>query len=89
VGALRLGAILVLAAVPGRAAARAPGAREPTFATAVTAAAVIIAAHGMVLSLYVEPIYTLVVSLLLGLAMAAGIAARAPLVPWRTSSPSH
>jgi hypothetical protein len=35
------------------------------------------------LSLYVEPVYTLVVSLLLGLAMAAGMDSGGPLLRWR------
>ena len=43
---------------------------EQLFATMSSMAVVIAAAHAVILSLYVEPIYTLVISLLLGLAMA-------------------
>jgi hypothetical protein len=44
---------------------------------------VIAAAHGVILSLYVEPIYTLVVSLVLGVAMAAGTRLPVSVVPFR------
>jgi O-antigen ligase len=95
VGALLLIAIYALAVLHGRSAAHGIPARHATagdedtggslFATAATAAVVIVAAHGMVLSVYVEPVYTLVVSLLLGLAMAAGIDSGGPLLRWRHS----
>jgi O-Antigen ligase len=83
VGALLLIAIYVLAVLHGRTAARSAPPPHNLFATTVTAAVVIVAAHGMVLSLYVEPVYTLVVSLLLGLAMAAGMDSGGPLLRWR------
>ena len=37
----------------------------------------------MILSLYVEPIYMLVISLLLGLAAAGMTDLKAPLLPWK------
>ena len=49
----------------------------------------IVAAHGIVLSLYVEPVYTLTATILLGLAIAGVTNARGPLVPWRRTAPSN
>ena len=49
---------------------------------------IIVAAHGMVLSVYVEPVYTLVVSLILGLAMAAGMDSGSPLLRRRYAAHS-
>jgi O-Antigen ligase len=87
VGAALLIAIYALSALHGRAAARLGAARDRLFATTVTASVVVVAAHGMVLSLYVEPVYTLTVSLLLGLAMAVGLESQAPLLRRRDSVP--
>jgi hypothetical protein len=44
---------------------------------------VIAAAHAVILSLYVEPIYTLMISLLLGLAMAGNLDLPVSVLPWR------
>lgn len=84
VGALLLIAIYAGAWLHARTAARTADGTERVFATCVAAAVVTLAAHGMILSLYVEPVYTLVVSLLLGVALAAGMEARGPLLPWRS-----
>jgi hypothetical protein len=43
---------------------------ESIFATMIAAAIFAVAAHAAILSLYVEPIYTLSISLIVGLAMA-------------------
>jgi O-antigen ligase len=72
-GALAILAIYALAFLHMRAVGRARAGAETLFATLAAAAIVIAAAHAVILSLYVEPIYTLVVSLVLGLA-TAGIA---------------
>ncbi|MDQ3954605.1 MAG: O-antigen ligase family protein [Actinomycetota bacterium] len=56
-----------------RARQRAVGSRgaDGTFFSLVTASALAFAAHGVILNLYVEPYYTLTISLLLGMALAA------------------
>ena len=84
VGALLLIAIYARAWLQARSAARAAEGSDRVFATCIAAAVVTVAAHGMILSLYVEPVYTLVISLLLGVAVAAGMDARGPLMPWRS-----
>ena len=84
VGVLLFIAVYVGAWLHARAAAHVGDGSERTFAACLAAAVVTVAAHGMILSLYVEPVYTLVVSLLLGLALAAGMEARGPLLPWRS-----
>ncbi len=84
VGALLLVAIYAGAWLNARSASRRTAGPERVFATCIAAAVVTVAAHGMILSLYVEPVYTLVVSLLLGIALAAGMDARGPLLPWRS-----
>ncbi len=40
------------------------------------------AAHAVILSLYVEPIYTLTISAALGLAMASGVGLERSVLPW-------
>ncbi|MDQ3618569.1 MAG: hypothetical protein M3391_00380, partial [Actinomycetota bacterium] len=49
----------------------------------VTASVIIAAAHAVILSLYVEPVYTLTISLLLGIAMAGVGSFRGSLLPWK------
>ena len=72
-GALAIIAIYGLALLHARAAAWHRLDEEgKTYASLLAAAVVAAAAHGFILSLYVEPIYTLVISLLLGLAMSEG-----------------
>ena len=46
-------------------------------------AIVIVAAHGIILSLYVEPVYTLTASVLLGLSIAGVADVAGPLLPWK------
>jgi O-antigen ligase len=82
-GALAILAIYGLAFLHMRGSARRRTGAERTYATLVAAAVVIAAAHGVILSLYVEPIYTLVVTLVLGLATAGIANLGAPLWPWR------
>jgi hypothetical protein len=83
VGALLLIAIYALAFLHARAASRRKRGDATTFATALSASVLLVAAHGMILSLYVEPFYTLGVSLLFGLAIAVGADMGRPLLPWR------
>jgi hypothetical protein len=42
------------------------------------------AAQGAILSLFVEPIYTLIVSLILGVAFAWALDLGSSILPWRT-----
>ena len=89
VGALAILAVYVLAWAHARAAARVTTGLERTAATLAATSVLIAAAHGVILSLYVEPIYTLAVSLLLGLAVAGATALPASIVPWRKTSPAR
>ncbi|MFN2586760.1 MAG: O-antigen ligase family protein [Actinomycetota bacterium] len=82
-GALGILALYVLAALHARAAARTRQGRERDLASAVAWAVAIAAAHGVILSLYVEPIYTLVVSLIVGLATAVGLSLPVSVLPFR------
>lgn len=82
-GALMLISLYVVAWLFGRRGAREQD--EPARACSAMAAmaVVIVAAHAVVLSLYVEPVYTLTVSLVLGLAIAGVTDLRGPLLPFR------
>ncbi|MDP9068659.1 MAG: O-antigen ligase family protein [Actinomycetota bacterium] len=82
-GALMILALYVTAGLHARAAARGREGDERMFATLATAAVVIAAAHAVILSLYVEPIYTLVISLVLGVAMAGSWQLPRSVWPWR------
>ncbi|MDQ3951986.1 MAG: O-antigen ligase family protein [Actinomycetota bacterium] len=82
-GALAILALYGAAALYARAAARSKEGEERELSTAAAWAVVIAAAHAVILSLYVEPIYTLIVSLVLGIAMAAGMRLPVTVVPFR------
>jgi len=82
-GALMMTALYVIAGLQARAASKEKDGDERTFATAAVTAIVIAAAHGVILSLYVEPIYTLTISLILGIATASGLGLRGSILPWR------
>lgn len=82
-GALLIMALYAIAFLHTRARAKEKGPEEPrTFSTLTAAGVVTAAAHGVILSLYVEPIYTLTISLLLGVAAANGTGSTSPLLPW-------
>jgi O-antigen ligase len=83
-GLLLVVALYALAFLCARAAAKTRAGPEQLFAGMCAVAVVIAAAHDVILSLYVEPIYTLLISVILGLAIAGGIGAGASLLPWRT-----
>jgi O-Antigen ligase len=87
-GALMIIAVYVIAALHARAAARASEGDEALFATLLTASVVLVAAHGLILNLYVEPIYTLVIMTIMGLAVAVGIDLRQTVRPWARRPPS-
>jgi len=82
-GALAVLALYVTAGLHARAAARSREGEERELAAAAAWAVVIAGAHAVILSLYVEPIYTLVVSLVLGIAMAAGMRLPVTVLPFR------
>lgn len=84
VGALGIMALYAIAALHARATSRAREGDERILATLFTSAVVMGAAHAVILSLYVEPIYTLTVSLILGLAMAGAVGLPTSVIPWRT-----
>jgi hypothetical protein len=85
VGAGAVIALYAVAALHPRAAARERRGVERTWATLATAAVVTVAAHAVILSLYVEPIYTLAISLVLGLAMAGATGLSRSILPWRNT----
>jgi hypothetical protein len=82
-GALAILALYGVAWFHARVAARHRQGKERLFATMAAAGVVIAAAHAVILSLYVEPIYTLTISLLLGLSMAGNLDLPVPVLPWR------
>ncbi|MBA2427682.1 MAG: O-antigen ligase family protein [Actinobacteria bacterium] len=89
-GALMIVALYAAAGLHALAAARSKVSQEEkTWSTLAAAAVLIAAAHGVVLSLYVEPVYTLVISLLLGLAMAGTTNLKSSVLPWRAPPPQH
>jgi hypothetical protein len=84
-GMLALMLLYLLAALNARAASRAGPRADERLLGSLTAMAVIsFAAQGAILSLFVEPIYTLVVSLVVGLALAWALDLHASILPWRT-----
>jgi hypothetical protein len=77
--------VYLIAGLHARAAARTRSGSERTFSSLAAAAIVITGAHAVILSLYVEPAYTLVVSLILGLAMTGAASLPTSVWPWRTT----
>lgn len=82
-GLLMIAGVYLLSWLHARAAARAKEGAERVFATCAATAVVIAGAHAVILSLYVEPIYTLSVSVMLGLAVAAAAGSDVSLLPWK------
>ncbi|HYN36358.1 MAG TPA: O-antigen ligase family protein, partial [Actinomycetota bacterium] len=81
-GLLGILALYGLALAHSRTAARSFSGTRAVLATLLATAVIIAAAHALILSLYVEPVYTLGISLLLGLGMAHGKLPRS-IIPWR------
>jgi O-Antigen ligase len=84
-GVIAIIALYGIAALHGRAAALRSTGDERLFRALTTAAVLAVAAHAVILSLYVEPIYTLTISLVLGLAMAGATDLGASMWPWKTA----
>jgi hypothetical protein len=83
VGAALAVAMYVVPWLHARTAARVRTGAETTLASLAATAVVIAAAHGTILSLFVEPAYTLVITLVLGLALAGWMALPSSILPWR------
>ncbi|MBA2273196.1 MAG: O-antigen ligase family protein [Actinobacteria bacterium] len=82
-GALMITALYVIAGLHALAAARSRSGSEGLFGNAALAGVVAAAAHAVVQNLYVEPIYTLTICLVLGVAMAGGLAPGVSIIPGR------
>jgi O-antigen ligase len=83
-GGIAAVALYVIAGLHARAASRVRRGDQRLFAALTAAAVASIGAHALILNLFVEPIYTLSISIILGLAMAIGMDLGASVVPWRT-----
>jgi hypothetical protein len=83
VGGLGIVALYAISWLHARAGAYAIEGRERLFRTLLAAAIFSLAAHGAILSLYVEPNYTLTVSLLLALGVAGATELPTSVLPWR------
>lgn len=83
-GAVGILALYLIAGLHARARARSSDGAERSFSTLAAAAVVIVGAHGLILSLYVEPIYTLTISLIIGIAIAGALNLSTSVWPWRT-----
>jgi hypothetical protein len=86
VGAGLILAVYVTSGLHARRLARERTDKERMFATLATTAIVIVAAHAIILSLFVEPVYTLTISLVLGMAMAGTSGLSGSVIPWRSRS---
>jgi hypothetical protein len=82
-GALGIMVLYLIAGLHARAAARSKTGNEALFSTLVAAAIVIVGAHAVILNLFVEPIYTLCISMLVGFAVAGAVDLPRSLIPWR------
>jgi hypothetical protein len=83
-GVLMILALYAAGGLHARAAALRSRGDERLFRGLVAAALVAAAAHAVILSLYVEPIYTLVISVLIGLGMAGTTELGMSVWPWKT-----
>lgn len=82
-GVLMILALYAIGALHARTAALRSRGDERLFRALVAAAVVAAAAHAVILSLYVEPIYTLTISVLIGLAMAGTSELGTSVWPWK------
>lgn len=82
-GALLILALYGVSFLFARSGSRVLAGRERLVSLFLAAGVVTAGAHAVILSLYVEPIYMLVISLLLGLAVAGMTDLGSPLLPWK------
>jgi hypothetical protein len=85
-GVLGIMALYGFAFLYARRAARSRSSDDPVTPTMSAMSIVIAAAHAVILSLYVEPVYTLTISLLLGVAATWAPASISPRLPHRQHS---
>jgi len=85
VGGLGIAAVYAISWLHARAGARVKEGREQLFRTLLAASIFSLAAHAAILSLYVEPAYTMTVSLLLALGVAGSTNLPTSILPWRTT----
>jgi O-antigen ligase len=85
VGAAMASALYLIAWLHARTAARVRSGKDAVVATLTAAAVVTAAAHAIILSLYVEPAYTLTVTIVLGVALAGSLTLPSSILPWRAS----
>ena len=83
-GMLALIALYLLAGLHARAASRSRADDEKLLGSLAAMAVISFAAQGAILSLFVEPIYTLVISLVVGLAVTWALNLTTSVWPWRT-----
>jgi O-Antigen ligase len=83
-GAIAIAALYAIAALHARAAARSRTGDERIFIVLLTTAIVAAAAHAVILNYFTEPIYTMSVSIIIGLAMAGAVGLGRSVWPWRT-----
>ena len=76
-------ALYVVAWLFARRGVYSQGEPSRTFSAMAATAVVIVAAHAALLNLYIEPIYTLTVSVVVGLAIAGVSELPGPLLPFR------
>lgn len=86
IGALGIALLYALSALHARAAARDWSGNERTFATLTAASVVLVAAHAVILSLYVEPAYSLGIALVIGLGLVGAGRLSRSILPWRTGA---
>jgi uncharacterized membrane protein len=80
-------AVAWLFARRGSRLARVGDPLQRLFSSMAAMSIVIVAAHAVILSLYVEPVYALTVSILLGLAIAGVTDMPGPLLPFKIPTP--
>lgn len=85
-GALGIMAVYALSVLHARAGAWSRRGDERYLDALVTAAVLAAGAHAVILSLFVEPIYTLVISAVLGLAVAGAKELDTSILPWKRGS---
>ncbi|MEA2497665.1 MAG: hypothetical protein QOH26_70, partial [Actinomycetota bacterium] len=82
-GALGIIVLYLTAGLHARAAARSYEDDTGVLATSMATAIVIAGAHGVILNLFVEPVYTLSISIIVGLAVAGATNLPRSIWPWR------
>ena len=75
--------LYVLPGLQARTAARVRSGNEAVISSLAAMAVVIAAAHGTILSLFVEPAYALTITIVLGAALAGSLALSSSIVPWK------